>query len=273
MMAGVLRAGIMALFLGASLAYGAEKFDPEALKGDYNVKLKVLAYDGTVPKGEKWVLRYSQPDGRLRKVQSGTISKKGVIKLEDLAGGHPDAPVFSLVAGERERLIATLQLTDPDRRQEYEVMLPPKAGDTAPDIGFQDLFTDERLKLSDFRGQVVYLDFWASWCGPCQGPMSKNSELLAERTADWDGKAVIIAFTVDNDLDTARAHVKDKGWTNMVHVYSTEGGKNWKSEPAQVFGLYSIPTVYLIDQDGVIRQWGHPDAFDVERLIDERLEE
>ena len=118
-------------------------------------------------------------------------------------------------------------------------------GEMAPDIVMNDPDGKER-KLSDLRGKVVLLDFWASWCGPCRRE-NPNVVRAYEKYKD-DGFEV---FSVSLDSDAARwkkAIEQDQlVWPN--HVSDLQG---WRSAAAREYGISSIPHTMLIDRDGAI---------------------
>ncbi len=148
---------------------------------------------------------------------------------------------------------------------------PPNAGDPMIDAVLTDVDTGEEVRLSDFKGRVLFLDFWATWCGPCQGPMAHNSRVLERMGNDWAGKAEIIAISCDESKEKLVEHIAKEGWGNVRHLIATEGGMGWKAKVMQDYGIRWIPTALLVDQSGTIVWRGNPSGFRLEERIDELI--
>jgi thiol-disulfide isomerase/thioredoxin len=131
--------------------------------------------------------------------------------------------------------------------------LPP--GAQSPEIEFVRLDNGKTMKLSDLRSKVVVLDFWATWCGPCQEPMA-DLQTLRRTYPDWKDKVAIVPISIDDSVQVLRNHLDKRGWTNTFNVWAGEGG--WKSSPVKTFRVSGVPTTYIIDVQGKIVRSGHP---------------
>jgi thiol-disulfide isomerase/thioredoxin len=128
------------------------------------------------------------------------------------------------------------------------------------------MFEGEKVEVKHEKGQVLLLDFWATWCPPCQKPMAHNQEMLDKR-ADWGDKVRLIGLSIDQDVAKLKAHVNEKKWTSVEHYWVRNGACTASDE----YGVQGVPHVLLIDTDGVIVFMGHPANRDIEKDIDALL--
>ena len=101
------------------------------------------------------------------------------------------------------------------------------------------------VRLSDFKGRVVYLDVWASWCGPCRGEMPA---VKAAYEAFKEKGFGIVGVSLDNDAEAWKKAITDLGitWPQMSDV------KGWDCAGAALYGVRAIPATVLVGQDGII---------------------
>ena len=123
-----------------------------------------------------------------------------------------------------------------------EEMSRGKQRDTLPDVAGTRLDGVEE-RLSDYRGRILLLDFWATWCGPCVAALPKIRELVAKLPAD---RFALVGISVDEELGTVTRFVEDEPmpWTNW---HAGEG-----SELARFLRIRSLPTYVLADENGKI---------------------
>jgi hypothetical protein len=108
-------------------------------------------------------------------------------------------------------------------------------------------FKGGNTKLSDFKGKYVYIDVWATWCGPCiaEIPFLKKVE------EKYDGKNIAfvsISVDVQKDFEKWKKFVEDKQ-LGGIQLFAD---KNWNSDFIKSFGINSIPRFILIDPSGKV---------------------
>jgi cytochrome c biogenesis protein CcmG/thiol:disulfide interchange protein DsbE len=119
---------------------------------------------------------------------------------------------------------------------------PKHIGDTAPDFTLQD--SDRKVTLSDYRGQVVVLNLWASWCPPC---VEETPALIAMQQRLKDKGVTILAVSIDEDGDAYHRFIKEHG-INFITVRDPD------RKAANLYGTFGWPETYIIDRKGVIRR-------------------
>lgn len=118
-----------------------------------------------------------------------------------------------------------------------------KKGDIAPNFAVEDLINGQQISLEQYKGKVVYLDFWASWCPPCLKSFPFMEELKQKYS---ESGLVVIAISLDEKSEAAM------GFLNRVQA-SFAIGHNSTGSVAKNYDVMAMPSSYLIGRDGKIK--------------------
>ena len=137
----------------------------------------------------------------------------------------------------------------------YSGTRPPRIGTEAPNFTVQD--SDRKLTLADYRGKVVVLNFWATWCPPCVEEMPSLVE-LQQRLKDKG--VIVLAVSLDADEAAYHKFLKDHG-VNLITVRDPD------LKSSNLYGTFKYPETYIIDRNGILRRkfigavnWNDPEV-------------
>lgn len=138
--------------------------------------------------------------------------------------------------------------------KEYAKLKAGSPGSIAKDFAAKTI-TGDNIKLSDFKGKYVLLDFWASWCVPCR----KGNPHLKELYTRYKDKGIeFIGVSDDDSNPDAWKKAVDKDGLPWLHVLrgldwdKIRKGEDNPNDISELFGIHSLPTKILIDRDGKI---------------------
>ncbi len=118
---------------------------------------------------------------------------------------------------------------------------PVSEGQTAPDFRFKDQYGKE-LSLSDFRGKVVLVNFWATWCSPCREEMPSMDALSHQMDRE---QLKILALSVDDSWDSVNEFMRQTKMT--VPVYA-----DFDKKISLQYGTLKFPETYIVDRKGKV---------------------
>ena len=139
----------------------------------------------------------------------------------------------------------------------YSNSRPPHIGSSAPDFTVTD--SDRSVTLSQFKGQIVVLNFWATWCPPCVEEMPSLVQMQQRMKARG---VMVVAVSVDVDQSSYKRFISDHG-VNLLTVRDPD------QKATSLYGTSKFPETYIIDRNGVMRRkfigavdWTSPEVMD-----------
>ena len=119
-----------------------------------------------------------------------------------------------------------------------------KGDKKAPDFSLLDLH-GRKVGLKQFRGKIILLNFWATWCGPCMQELPNVVKVYKKyHKKGFD----IIGINLDLDKGQLKGVMKESGMTWAQYF----DGTGWDNKFAKQFGIPSIPSMWLIDKKGIL---------------------
>lgn len=140
-------------------------------------------------------------------------------------------------------------------------------GSEAPDLQLTDI-SENSLRLSDMKGSVVFINFWATWCGSCIEEMPSIERLSGLLSGNSQFRIVTILYK--DDPSRAIGYMKQNGYTFPVYLNPDESA-------ARSFGITGVPETFILDKKGILRKkvigpatWDAPDSIQAfQNLINE----
>jgi peroxiredoxin len=173
------------------------------------------------------------------------VAYKSVLKT--LSKTYSDSHYFAMLKTKYEKSISKRKIPNqpPPKKKKSGKNSTYSAGDEAPDIVMNNA-NGETIRLSDLRGEVVLIDFWASWCGPCR---RENPNLVRAYEKFHSKGFEVFSVSLDSNKDKWIKAIKKDGLVWDTHVCDLQG---WKNEASRAYGISSIPHAILVGKDGVI---------------------
>lgn len=204
--------------------------DDASLSGDFR------GVEGKTPEGRgsvRLMLDVNQNGSFDRRGENFDVSQPFKIggKVFEVTGLGADGSGLKVVASEKDAV---------------EVLPPPDLRPGKPVLAFdaKDLDGKDVHFPGDYKGKVVLLDFWATWCGPCMVEMPNVSK--AYDALHSEGFEVL---AVSLDRENAESKIRETAAARNMPWPQIYDGKYWEAKIAQSYGIFSIPQAFLVDGD------------------------
>ena len=242
---------------GIYLLFDGKEYTQMYLKNGYDLKVNLdakkfdesIVYKGIGEKENNYLAQYTLTDAKLdydallnsdEAVFNKTVSEK---KTTDIAALEKDKLDPNFTALQKKNIESSLEgLT-----QYYKKALETKKLNNTPAPSFDYInYAGGKSTLADFKGKYVYIDAWATWCGPCRAEIPF---LKAKEEMYHDKNIVFLSISIDTQKDFEK-------WKKFVGEKELKGvqlfaDNDWKSEFVKAYNIDGIPRFILVDPKGM----------------------
>ena len=167
--------------------------------------------------------------------------------IGELKAADKDGEYYENVNKICTQIIASKPVAVADEAKKEEVKEKSAETKGQNDFTLTDV-NGKSVSLNDFKGKVVYIDFWASWCGPCRKMMPYSKQLHAQLTEKQKKKIVFLYISIDADQNSWKKAMTDLG----IEGTNTISPGNWESKAVSYFQIGSIPRYMIMNKKGEI---------------------
>jgi thiol-disulfide isomerase/thioredoxin len=225
-------------------------------------------------------LRFAQVNiGIGQAMMSGGDPKAQLEKVDAFAKDFPKderaSALYGMLAEEigdpatKKQIYTTLQEKYPNSRATKMAMSQIRKLEAIGkpfELSFTDAVTGKTVNMTDYKGKVVVIDFWATWCGPCVAKMPELKEIYA---AYKDKGVEFIGISLDQpEAQGGLTKLKEFVAKNQITWPQYYQGKGWESEFSSGWGINSIPAMFLVDKEGNLAATG---VHDLKPMLDKLL--
>ncbi|MRG44379.1 redoxin domain-containing protein [Chitinophaga sp. SYP-B3965] len=166
-----------------------------------------------------------------------------LVALSEAAGSYTDMATAQTILSSLNKDLQKMDMAK-ELQQRINAEKLTAVGKPAPAFTQNDV-NDKPLSLTDLKGKVVLLDFWASWCSPCR---AENPNMLKQYKIYKDKGFEILSVSLDSKKEPWVEAIAQDGLP-WLHVSDLKG---WSNAAGRLYGVRGVPACYLIDRDGKI---------------------